>query len=227
LLAKGVPTDKVEFIPNWANIDLYAPQSPDPVLARDLSLAGKFNVMFAGNIGEAQALETVLEAARLLTCETEVQIVIVGDGVALESLKTQAHKMQLSNVLFLGRHRADEMPKLYALADALLVHLRDEALFRITVPHKILAYLASGKPLIAAIAGEGASIVENARAGVSCPPENPEAMAKAVREMYSLSPEIRTAMGLQARQTAEDEYGRLQVVRQIEAVLQRAVVKQG
>lgn len=227
LLKKGVPADKIRVIPNWANTAEYCPQAPEPALAEELGLAGRFNVMFAGNIGEAQGLETVLRAGEQMADDPRVQFVLVGDGVALDGLKAQAAAKGLKNVRFLGRFAASEMPRLYALADVLLVHLRDDPLFRITIPHKILAYMASGKPVLAAIAGEAAAVVADAHAGLSCPPENPEALVAAVRRLMALHASERAAMGMRARTVAEREYGRVPLIRRIDAVLREAAAAHG
>lgn len=227
LLAKGVPGEKVHVVPNWANTETYRPRPPDASLATRLGLAGKFNVMFAGNIGEAQGLDTVLEAAALLSDEPGVQIVIVGDGIALEGLKRTAAARGVTNILFLGRYPADSMPGLYALADVLLVHLRDDPLFRITIPHKILAYMASGKPVLAAVSGDAADVVARAGAGVTCPPQHPPALAEAVRTLYTLLPSERAAMGFRGQQAVEREYGRGPLISQIETVLKSAVRAHG
>lgn len=219
LVGKGVTESKIHIIPNWANAETYRPRLPDLALAEELGMAGKFNVLFAGNIGEAQALDTVVQAATYLTADPEVQFVIVGDGTALEDLKQAAIGRGLTNMRFLGRRPAAEMPSLYALADVLLVHLRDDPLFRITVPHKIMAYMASGKPILAAVAGDAADVVQQAGAGLTCPPQEPASLAEAVRVLQALSPGERRAMGERARQAAEGQYGREETVRRIEGVL--------
>ena len=87
------------------------------------------------------------------------------------------------------------MPRLYALADVLLVHLKDDPLFRITIPHKILAYMASGKPMLAAVSGDAAAVVEDAGAGIVCPPERPDALAAAVRVLRATAPGRATGNG--------------------------------
>lgn len=219
LLAKGVQRDKLHMIPNWVDTDTFHPGQPDPALAAQLGLDGKFNVMFAGNIGEAQGLGTVLEAAVMLRDEARVQFVIVGDGVALDGLQRVAAEQGLANVRFLGRFPEHQMPPLYALADVLLVHLRDDPLFRITVPHKVLAYMASGKPILAALSGDAAKVVEDAGAGIACAPQQPAALAAAVRQLQALTPEARATMGQRARDAAERQYDRVQVVSDVEAVL--------
>jgi len=201
---------------------VYYQAEPDPELAHRLGLAGRFNVMFAGNMGEAQGLETVIEAARLLQDDSQIQFVLVGDGVALPRLRRLAEQESLANVRFLGRYPAHEMPRLYALADVLLVHLKDDPLFRITIPHKTLAYLGSGKPILAAVAGDTADLIESVGAGVTCPPENAPALAAAVHALQATSAEQRQAMGARGALAAQTRYNRDLLTGQIEMVLRQA-----
>jgi glycosyltransferase involved in cell wall biosynthesis len=197
LIERGVPADKLVFVPNWADEDLFRPVSRDPEVGRAHGLEGRFNVMFAGNMGPAQALNSVLEAAALVADLPDVQMVLVGDGVSYPQLKADAQG--LTNVRFLGRKPVKEMAGLYAWADALLIHLRDEPLFRITIPGKTMSYLACGRPIVCAMAGDAAQIVSDARAGVLCPPESPEALAQAIRDLYRMPVEQREEMGANGR----------------------------
>lgn len=223
LLNKGVPADKIHVISNWVEFEDGPAAHSDPELAAQLGLAGRFNIMFAGNMGQAQGLETVIEAAVLLTDLPEVQFVLVGDGVALPHLTQAVQEKNLPNVRFLGRYPQQAMPDLYALADALLVHLKNEPLFAITIPHKILTYLGAGKPILAAVAGDAADLVAAAGAGISCPPEDPQALAETVRRLYSMSPEERQTLGERGLRAAHTSYSRDELVGRIEAVLQKAV----
>ena len=200
LIRKGIPAEKVNVISNWTEDGETRHPDPDRQLALSLGLSGRFNIMFAGNIGEAQGLETVLEAAKSLGDLPELQFVFVGDGVALPRLRNIFTTQGLSNVRFLGRFPPETMPGLFALADVLLVHLRDDPLFRITIPHKILSYMGSGKPILAALAGDGADLISAADAGLSCPPGNAEALAAAVRDFLRMSAEERRAMGERGQQ---------------------------
>lgn len=222
LLQKGVPDEKVHVISNWVDANAFAPVQPESTLAEQYHLAGKFNIMFAGNMGEAQALETIIEAASLLKDLPQIQFVMVGDGVAHSKLTKLVSEKQLNNVLFLGRHPEDEMPKLFALADVLLVHLKADPLFRITVPHKIFAYMASAKPIIAAVDGDAADMVTRNGAGMACPPENPVAIADVARRMYQLGSEERYAMAENGLKAVHSLYSRPHLVAKIEEVL-RAV----
>jgi glycosyltransferase involved in cell wall biosynthesis len=222
LIEKGVPADKIHVISNWVDPEAYYVAEPDPDLAEELGLSKRFNVMFAGIIGAAQGIEVVLEAARLLRELKDVQFVLVGDGIALSGLKKMANDQGLNNVLFLGRYPQDRMPSLYALADALLVHLKNDPLFRITIPHKTLTYLASGKTILAAVAGDTANVVTQAIAGITCAPGDPAALADAVRKLYHLDRAELQRMGRNGRQTAQNLYSREHLIGKIAAVFKQA-----
>lgn len=222
LLAKGVASEKIHVISNWVDQAVYHPEEPDPSLGDRLKLSGRFNVMFAGNMGAAQGLDTVLEAAALLRDLGDVQFVLVGDGIAVPRLQEIASERQLTNVRFLGRFPIQQMPRLYALADVLLIHLKDDPLFRITIPHKTFAYMASGKPVLAATAGDGADVIAEAGAGLTCEPENGSALAEAVRRLYRLPDSDRRQMAQNGVSAIRERFSREHLVGRIEAVLRHA-----
>lgn len=153
-----------------------------------------FNVVFAGNLGTAQALETILAAAMLLRNELGVRFVLVGSGSRSEWLKEQVQQHGLTNLQLPGRFAPDEMPGILAQASALLVSLTRDPIFAQTVPSKVQAYLAAGKPVIAALDGEGAHIVQAAGAGVVCPAEDAAALAAAVRSLMEMPSSARALM---------------------------------
>jgi colanic acid biosynthesis glycosyl transferase WcaI len=223
LVEKGILKEKIHIIPNWVDTATYYPEQPDPVLAQKLGLEGRFNIMFAGNIGEAQSLETVLDAAELLRDIPEIQFVIIGCGVMLPFLSQSAVKRGLNNVLFLGRYEVEVMPKLYALADVLLIHLKNEPLFRITIPHKTYAYMATGKPILAAVAGDAADVVRNAGAGIACLPQDPQALALTTRQFYCMTEIERRAMGESGLTVVKNQFCRETLVGDIEEVLRFAI----
>lgn len=227
LLEKGVPAEKIHVISNWVDPTTYYRAEPDRELAHRLGLDGRFNIMFAGNMGEAQGLETVIEAAGLLRDDPQIQFVLVGDGIALPRLQQLVEQQNLTNVRFLGRYPAHEMPRLYALADVLLVHLKDDPLFRITIPSKTLAYLGVGKPILAAVAGDVSDLIESIGAGVTCPPESPTALAAAVRTLQAMPADQRQVMGDKGALAAQTCYSRQLLTGEIERVLQKAVSSRG
>src|SRR6185295_8264203 len=200
LVGKGVPAEKVVVIPNWSLGTPKDPVVPDPALAVREGFAGRFNILFAGITGPEQDLDKVLAAAALLRDAPDIQFVIVGDGVEEPRLRAAAAAQGLDNVRFLGRRPEAEMPGLFALADAVLVHLKDHPLFRMTIPSKTLAYLASGRPIVSATAGDPAAVVEESGAGFTCPPGDPRKLADKVLRMARLSQGERDAMGRAGRQ---------------------------
>ena len=221
LVGKGVPAAKIHVVSNWVDTEFYQPTEANALLAERVGLTGGFNVMFAGVIGMAQGLETVLHAAALLKDLPDVRFVLVGDGADLQRLQAQARDERLNNVRFLGRYPAEDMSGLYALADVLLIHLRNDPLFRITIPHKTFAYLASAKPILAAVEGDVADVIIQANAGLTCPPSNPQALATTVRRLYHMSAEQRREYGENGRLVACRCYSRSYLVPQVAKVLEQ------
>ena len=126
LVEKGVAADKVAVHSNWVDTEFYKPVARDPALADELGLTGKFNVMYAGALGLAQGLDTVLDAAERLSGDPDVQFVLVGDGADADRLREEVSARGLTNVLMPGRFPGEAMSDLYALADVLLIHLKDD-----------------------------------------------------------------------------------------------------
>ena len=186
----------IRYFPNSADT-LYRPDSfpPDSPEARSLPREG-FRVMFAGNIGAAQNFETILAAAEILRERNIIRWLILGDGREKNWVAEQIARRKLENhVQLLGMQPVESMPKWFGLADALLVTLRREPIFALTIPAKIQSYLACGKPCLAAIDGEGAKVIEEAGAGLTCPPEDPEALARLVLRMSEMPAAEREKMG--------------------------------
>ena len=185
-------------IPNWA--------PPEIVSAADRLTPARepskplFTVLFAGNMGKAQGLETVLQAARILADEeVPVQFAMAGGGVEVEHLRALAVADAPLPVIFYPSRHPAQMGELFEIADALLVHLVDDPLFRITIPSKTQAYLAIGKPILMGVRGDAARMLEEAGAGLVFEPQSGAALARAVKEMMGLTPESRTSMGARGR----------------------------
>ena len=121
LIKKGVPSDKIEVIYNWCDNSILSQGGQNEELSRDLNLFGRFNIIFAGNMGKAQALDAVLEAATLVYNKCpDVQFVFIGDGIEVENLKKKTKLLELKNVLFLARRPVNEIGDILNLADVLL-----------------------------------------------------------------------------------------------------------
>lgn len=195
LIGKGVPAQKIHVFPNWAYEAVYELVRPDTSLARELGMLSYFNVVYAGNMGPAQGLYNVLEAASLLTDLTDLQFVLIGDGIDRASLEETVRVKHILNVRFLPRQPMDRMPDLYAIADALLIHLTNDPLYEITIPGKTQSYLASGRPLLVSVKGDAADLVLEAGAGIASRPSDPADLARAVRELYGMPLAKKKAMG--------------------------------
>jgi glycosyltransferase involved in cell wall biosynthesis len=164
----------VEYLPQYASglFDALPPRVKD----------GKVNLMFAGNIGAAQSIPTILNAAKLLRDYPQLQWHIVGDGSELENAKLLAQQLELTNVVFYGRKPLEQMPTYYAMADAMLLTLTADGFISMTLPGKAQTYMAAGKPIIAAANGEIPKVLQNAHCGYCAPAEDAEGLAAAVRQ---------------------------------------------
>ncbi len=194
LLQRQVPKAKIDVIFNWA--DEAALTAPRGNLPANFPGPDQFRVVFAGNMGKAQALDSILEAAALLHARgSRICFVMVGGGVEVARLKQLALDMRLPNVLFFPPIPMAEVGTILAAADALLVHLRKDPLFEITIPSKTQAYMAVGKPLLMAVNGDAADLVLQSGAGVVVESENANALAQAAEALAAMSATELLAMG--------------------------------
>ena len=199
LAERGVPPEKIRLVYNWCDEDsLKGGTTKAPI---DVSaLSGRFNVLFAGNMGKAQALSCVLDAAALVAPrDGTIQFVFVGGGTEEEGLRAQARSRGLNNVVFLPRVEMSAVGQVLAAADVLLVHLRNSPLFAITLPSKTQAYLFAAKPILMAVPGDAADLVRQAGAGLCAPPEDAAALADAVVQLAELPATERAELGARGR----------------------------
>jgi glycosyltransferase involved in cell wall biosynthesis len=214
--------ERVDYLPGWSEQTLAAgaevrpaPEVPD---RPDL-----FTIVFTGNIGEAQDFPAVLAAAAHLR-GYPVRWVIVGDGRKSEWVREEVSRLGLrETVLLPGRFPLDRMPEFYARGDALLVSLKADPIFAMTIPGKVQAYLTAGKPILAMLDGEGAEVVRTAGAGRTVPSGDSAALAAAVLELMAASPSARAAMAQRGRTYAAREFGRAAIVSRLESCLERVV----
>ncbi len=205
LLERGVPSDKVEVIYNWADESIFQPGTPDPALADTLGMSGRFNIVYSGNLGPFQRLDVAIDAAARLSHLPEIQLVLIGTGQCEEDLRNQAQRLGLDNVLFLGRQEYTDMGAINDLADVLLVSLDDLPFFAATIPSKTQVAMASGKPIVMAARGDAADMVEKAGAGTTCAPADADALAAAFQAMYRSSSSDLAAMGASGREFYQRE----------------------
>ncbi|MBI2242459.1 MAG: glycosyltransferase family 4 protein, partial [Nocardioides sp.] len=207
-------------IPNWVDETTFRPLQPT---APDY-LDDRTWIMYAGGIGEVQSLDTAVDALALLRDRDDICLALVGEGVAVPGLRHQVEACGLGErVRFLGSRPMEQMPRLMRESAAQLVSLRDLPLFRGTIPSKLQASMATGCPVICAVAGDAAEIVREAEIGFVAIPEDAESLAKAFRELADCSVEERQRLGQRARDIYVRQMGAGSGAAALERLLKAAV----
>jgi glycosyltransferase involved in cell wall biosynthesis len=213
-LASATP---VVYYPNSVDASFAVPTTnavPDVA-----GLGSGFLVMFAGNIGAAQSVGVIVEAAALLREHTDINFVVLGDGSSRAWMLNEVQQRGLSNLHLPGRFPVETMPGFMQKASVLLVTLADQPIFAATVPNKVQAYMAAGRPIIASLNGEGARLVVDAGAGLATPAEDARALADAILRLYSLSPGELETMGDNGRRYYQKHFDHDRLIDQLIVLL--------
>jgi glycosyltransferase involved in cell wall biosynthesis len=225
--AVGGPKVKTAYFPNSAEA-FYRPVAPDPLCLEQEKMPRGFRLLFAGNIGEAQDFETLLRCAEQLRGKTDIHWIIVGNGRREPWLRQQAARRGLSATFhFLGRHPAEKMPVFFSLADVLVVILKKDPVFELTIPSKVQSYLACGKPILAVLEGEGREVIEESGAGIACPCNDARALTEAVMTLYKMTAADRDAMGRLGRRYFLEHFEREQLLDRLEGWMRDVVSHHG
>ncbi len=198
LAGKGVPPGRITLVPNGVDPCMFDPDARGERLRKQWNLEGKFLVTYAGALGLANDIPTILRAAKLLSNEPAIHFLLVGDGKERPVLERMAGEMGLTNVSFVGAVPKSGVPEVLAASDACVATLKDIPMFRTTYPNKVFDYMAAGRPTILAIDGVIREVVEAAGGGVFVQPGSPAGLARAVRSLAG-NPERAAAMGRAAR----------------------------
>ena len=199
------------YFPNWQETEY-----SNSVTITEFLPKG-FLVVFAGNIGAAQDFETILSAAGKLKEYHDIQWVILGDGSRLNWVKEQVEIRKLSTLFHLkGRYPSEAMPAFFAQADLMLVTLKRDPAFSLTVPGKIQSYMACGRPIVAALDGEGGQLITESGAGLSVPAEDVDGLADAVLTMYQMPKKQREEMGKRGKIFCEENFEREKLMDRLE-----------
>lgn len=217
-------TEKIRYFPSWAE-EVF--NQPNLVPAHEVPVReGVYNILFAGNVGEAQDLPAVLAAAESLRHNASIRWLIVGDGRKSDWLRGEVERRGLQDsFLLLGRFPVERMPSFYAHADALLVSLKKDPVFSMTIPGKVQSYLMAGVPLLGMLDGEGAKVITEAKAGLVCAAGDAGGLAAAVLKMAAMSVDQRRQLGLNGRAFAQKEFGRGLLMDRLETLLGEAVTR--
>jgi colanic acid biosynthesis glycosyl transferase WcaI len=224
LLRKGVPPEKVSVGNHWIDAQVFAPPGSGAREATraEHGWAGRFVLLFAGNIGLVQGLDTLVDTAAAFPPGSNALIAMVGDGTDRQRLQDRVRDLGLAErVQFLARRPMDGMPPLFAAADALLVHLKKSELSRLVIPTKTLAYLAAGRPIVMAMEGAAADLVRDARAGIALPSEDPARLVDAIEALRMMPEAEREAMGARATAYLSAHLTKDVVIPEYEALLAR------
>ena len=211
----GMDSAQIGYLPQYAE-DLFGSASAE------MPRKDTVDFLFAGNVGNLQAAETIVEAARLLKDEKNIRIHIMGGGVSLESCKALA--AGLENITFYGRRDLQEMPGFYAMADMLLISLVKDPGLSANLPGKVQSYMAAGKGIVGSINGETARIIREADCGLCAPAEDPQALAQVLRQAAA-DPESRKRWGENAGKYYRDNFRKEVFLEKLQAVLEENCVK--
>jgi len=211
ILEKGINRERLGYFPNWQE-----PEYGDVAPVTECLPQG-FRILFAGNIGVAQDFETILSAAEKLKGYNDIQWIVLGDGRQLEWVKEQIKGRGLSITFHLkGRYPPEAMPGFFSQADAMLVTLRHDPAFALTVPGKIQSYMACGRPIVAALDGEGRRLIIESGAGLSVPAEDVDGLVDAVLAIYRMPESDRDAMGRLGKEYCSAHFDRMLLMDRLE-----------
>lgn len=219
----GGDVTRIRYFPAWAE-DVFQGKAPDAAAAPEVAPhAGIFNVMFAGNIGDAQDFPAILGAAEALRHRADIRWLVVGDGRAAEWVRSEITRRGLERcVHMLGRHPLERMPAFFRGASALLASLKAEPVFAMTIPGKVQTYLAFGLPVLGMLDGEGARIIEESGGGLVAPAGDAQALARNVERLADMSADARARMGEAGRAYCEREFDHERLMTSFEAWLAEA-----
>jgi glycosyltransferase involved in cell wall biosynthesis len=224
LVHKSVPETKISLIANGVDPTMFDPQADGHTIREELALGDKFVVTYAGALGLANDIDTILRAAVQLREEPTIHFLLVGDGKERSNLERQVHTLALPNVTFTGSRPKTHMPAVLAASNACVATLKNIPMFRTTYPNKVFDYMAAGRPTILAIDGVIRHVVETARGGIYVSPGNDAALAAAVRRLHHDRTQGH-AMGTAARTYVSEHFNRHRQAEQFIELVQHLITK--
>jgi len=226
LKSRGVPEKKISLIYNWVHEAGDSSGDTAVTLRGDLGLTDDdFLLMYAGNHGAAQALEAAIDAFALIPASERCHLLLIGDGIERDNLRERANRVCPERVHFVQARPRQSMGAVMGAADAHLVSLADRPLFRLTMPSKLQAILASGQPVLVACPGDAARVARESGAGEVARAADPLSIAAAVRRLLRVSPDQRRVMGENGRGYYDTHMSEQVGARRLVEVLRAAALK--
>jgi putative colanic acid biosynthesis glycosyltransferase WcaI len=223
LVERGATRQRVSTIYNWTYEDRYFPAPADISMARRWGLLDRFNVVYVGNLGPLQAIDTLVHAAAILDQRSEAQIVIAGGGSCENSIRKMVREGPSTNIRFLGPLSVSDAAELNKIADVLVVHLRDLPFLRATIPGKTQVALASGKPVLMAARGDAADVIRLSGAGIVVEPENPAEFAEGIVTLERMERRKLLEMGARGRSYYQTEMSLERGAARMHEIFQRVI----
>jgi glycosyltransferase involved in cell wall biosynthesis len=222
LVDRGIEEGRIDVVYNWCDERAIAPV--DSAGQAGVLDRTAFNVVYAGNLGKLQGIDTILDAAKLLAQTVpDLRVTLIGDGVEADRLARRVQAERIRNVAFLGRRPLAEANRIQQAADVLLVHLLPTRLTALGIPSKIQSCMALGVPLLVAASGEAARLVEGSGGGTTCEPGDPVAMAAELGRLRRMDAPARAVLGRRGREYYEQQLAFRHGVGRIEAAYAAAL----
>jgi glycosyltransferase involved in cell wall biosynthesis len=199
IVERGIPEKKITFIPYGTDVDMFNPNVDGTIIRKQLGLEDKFTVVYAGALGQANDIYTVLRAADRLRDEPRIRFVLFGDGKERVHIEREWRRLKLDNVIFAGVYPKKEMPLVLASSDVCLAILQNIKMFRTTYPNKVFDYMAAGRATVLVIDGVIREVIETSNGGVFVQPSDDAALASTILEL-SKDPQRVRQMGANARE---------------------------
>ncbi len=224
MISKNVLEKKITFIPYGTDIDMFNPKIDGSSIRKELNLESHFVVLYAGALGQANDIDTILRAAQRLNENKKIRFVLFGDGKERERLQNKANQLNLSNVIFAGVRPKKEMPQVIASADVCLAILQDVPMFRTTYPNKVFDYMAAGRATVLVIDGITRDLIESSYGGVFVQPNDDKGLADTILDL-SQNADIVKQMGLNAREFLVGHLNRQDKLNETLLLLENLVMK--
>lgn len=224
LMQRGVPAERLSTVFNWATYEESLERKQQIPASILTSFTGKLNFVYGGNIGQAQQLDVLIKATMIAQRNNPtVRLHLVGDGIMREELQQRARAMGAEEAVhFHAPVARDVMDRIFDAADVLAMHLKQDALYEITIPSKTQHYLACAKPIVAGLQGEAAEILERSGGAFVCPPSDVDALAHQMERMADMTPEQRKEMGMRSRAYYEQNFSMNRAIEKTAQLIQTA-----